>query len=141
MYISDLFEVPNFDVTSAQGAQLGTEMIDYSSADPSLSLDLGKLFSDATDADVTIVVGDEKFKAHKVLLKARSDYFRALFESNMEESRKNEVGISNFGILIDPFSDDPFWAAAPKRTKSCGTQGTFVCLSVRAFIPPRPSQA
>ena len=118
---------------------MGTEMIDYSSADPSLSLDLGKLFSDATDADVTIVVGDEKFKAHKVLLKARSDYFRALFESNMEESRKNEVGISNFGIFIESsLSDDPFWAAAPKRTKSCGTQGTFVCLSV---FPLRPSQA
>ena len=36
----------------------------------------------------------------------------------------------------------PFWAAAPKGTKSCRTQGTFVHSSVCSFVcPPRPSQA
>ena len=34
----------------------------------------------------------------------------------------------------------PFWAAAPKGTKSCRTQGTFVhsfvCPFVRLFVPP-----
>ena len=37
-----------------------------------------------------------------------------------------------------------FWAAAPKGTKSCGTQGDFRSSfrsSVRLFVPPRPSQA
>ena len=40
-----------------------------------------------------------------------------------------------------------FWAAAPKGTKSCRTQGDFrscvrscVRSSIRPFVPPRPSQ-
>ena len=40
--------------------------------------------------------------------------------------------------------DFRFWAAAPKGTKSCRTQGTFVRSFVRLSIrssPPRPSQA
>ena len=32
----------------------------------------------------------------------------------------------------------PFWAAAPKGTMSCRTQGTFVRLSVCPFVPPHP---
>ena len=79
------------DVLSARSASTEPEVIDFSSADPNLSRDLGKLFSDATDADVTIVVEGRRFMAHKALLKARSDYFRGVFDSNMEESRKNEV--------------------------------------------------
>ena len=70
--------------------------------DPRLSIDLRKLFNDETDADVKIFVGEKTIKAHKVVLRARSDYFRAMFESNMEESRKNEVGISDFTILDEP---------------------------------------
>ena len=31
----------------------------------------------------------------------------------------------------------PFWAAAPKGAKSCRTQGTSVCLSVRVVPPPQ----
>ena len=34
-----------------------------------------------------------------------------------------------------PSSLQPFWAAAPKGTKSCRTQGDF-CLSVLPFVPP-----
>ena len=43
-----------------------------------------------------------------------------------------------------PWLNICFWAAAPKGTKSCRTQGDF-CSSfrpfVRPFVPPRPSQA
>ena len=59
--------------------------------DPNLHNDLLRLFTEARDADVAIVVKDKKFMAHKALLKVRSDYFRALFESGLEESRENEV--------------------------------------------------
>ena len=62
--------------------------------DPNLHKDLLKIFSDGQDADVTIAVQEKKFKAHKLLLKARSDYFRALLESGMEESRGCEVCIA-----------------------------------------------
>ena len=83
-----------------EAASTETEMSDFSSADPSLFHDLRKLFSDASNADVTIVVEGKTFMAHKALLQARSDYFRALFESRMEESRKNEVGFSDFTIIL-----------------------------------------
>jgi len=81
--------------SQARSASTEPEVIDFSSADPNLSRDLGKLFSDATDADVTIVVEGRRFMAHKALLKARSDYFRGVFDSNMEESRKNELVIED----------------------------------------------
>ena len=40
-------------------------------------------------------------------------------------------------LLAIPVSQLPFWAAAPKRTKSCGTQGTFVHPFVHSS-PPGP---
>ena len=63
-----------------------------SSRDINFDADLRKLLSDTADADVTIIVGKKTFKAHKALLKARSNYFRTLFESGMAESHSNEVG-------------------------------------------------
>ena len=59
--------------------------------DPTLQNDLLKFWNNTEDADVTIIVAGKKFKAHKALLKARSDYFCALYESGMKESRANEV--------------------------------------------------
>jgi len=65
----------------------------FSRRDASFDDDLRKLCSDDTNADVTIIVGERKFKAHKALITARSQYFRSMFDSGMEESRKNEVHI------------------------------------------------
>ena len=47
------------------------------------------------DADITVIVGNEMFKCHKVVLFARSSYFRGLFESGMRESRDNTITMSD----------------------------------------------
>ena len=50
--------------------------------------------------------------------------------------------LAGFGCLddLDAFKDGggeiPFWAAAPKGTKSCRTQGEFVHPSVRPSVRP-----
>ncbi|XP_050310149.1 kelch-like protein 26 [Anthonomus grandis grandis] len=56
--------------------------------------------------DITLVVEGTVFRAHKVVLSACSDYFRAMFTDNMLESRQTEVhlhGISakGFGQLLE----------------------------------------
>ena len=49
-------------------------------------------------ADVTFQVKEEKIKAHKVILAARSPYFESMFRSGMKESIANEVVIPD----VDP---------------------------------------
>ena len=88
----ELFVRTEFLFNSTYSSTRKEAMVDFLSfRDLSFDADLLKLFSDATDADVTIVVGKKTFKAHKSLLKARSKYFRTLFESGMAEARTNEV--------------------------------------------------
>lgn len=58
--------------------------------------DLRSLFETSKLSDVTIIVGDEKFKAHKSVLAARSEVFAAMFEhKEMVENIKNEVKIED----------------------------------------------
>ena len=64
------------------------------SRDTNFEHDFRVLFSDPSETDVSIVVGTKKFRAHKLILKARSSYFRTLFESGMAETRTNEVSDS-----------------------------------------------
>ena len=66
--------------------------------DSRLHEDFLKLFEHLNNTDVTIVVGDGTFRAHKLILAARSDYFRALFRSGMTETVNNEVKIED----VDP---------------------------------------
>ena len=58
-----------------------------------LSQNMLDLFSESRNADITLVVGGEKVKAHKSILAARSTYFQNLFEpnSNWKESRADEI--------------------------------------------------
>jgi hypothetical protein len=44
----------------------------------------GKLLEDCTLADVVLVVDGERFPAHRVILAARSEYFRGLFLSRIQ---------------------------------------------------------
>jgi len=53
------------------------------------------LFLDDLYADVTLRVEGLALPAHKVILTARSDYFRALFASGMKECRSKEVEIKD----------------------------------------------
>nr|XP_029485332.1 kelch-like protein 32 isoform X2 [Oncorhynchus nerka] len=51
--------------------------------------------------DVTLVAGDQKFHAHKAVLAACSDYFRAMFSLCMVESEADEVtlqGVTSVGL-------------------------------------------
>eukprot|EP00735_Rhodelphis_limneticus_P004518 TRINITY_DN16114_c0_g1::TRINITY_DN16114_c0_g1_i1::g.13818::m.13818 TRINITY_DN16114_c0_g1::TRINITY_DN16114_c0_g1_i1::g.13818 ORF type:complete len:323 (-),score=29.97,sp/A0JMG1/SPOLB_DANRE/28.40/8e-12,BTB/PF00651.26/5.1e-21 TRINITY_DN16114_c0_g1_i1:4-933(-) len=46
------------------------------------------------DSDITIVVGERSFPAHKFILKATSPYFRSMFESNMREADASKITIA-----------------------------------------------
>ena len=54
-----------------------------------------KLFEDAICSDLTIVIGDgdgqKSFKTHRTILAMRSEYFKALFQSGMKDSRQDRV--------------------------------------------------
>uniref|UniRef100_A0A087XT90 Speckle type BTB/POZ protein like a n=1 Tax=Poecilia formosa TaxID=48698 RepID=A0A087XT90_POEFO len=64
-----------------------------------LSDDLGNLWECSRFTDCSLYVGGQEFKAHKsILAAARSPVFNAMFEHEMEESKKNRVDISD----VDP---------------------------------------
>jgi len=58
-----------------------------------LSDDLRKLLIKEKDSDVTFTIGDEKIKAHRLILSARSEYFDAMFHSRMKEDADKDVEI------------------------------------------------
>ncbi|MEJ1288601.1 hypothetical protein NN561_019634 [Cricetulus griseus] len=55
--------------------------------------DLGQLWENSLFTDCILVVAGQDFGAHKAILAARSPVFRAMFENDMEESRKKRVEI------------------------------------------------
>ncbi len=61
----------------------------------SLSEDFGSLLLDTQSADVTFKLGKKKIVAHKAILSARSEVFRAMFRSEMKESTTNEVTLKD----------------------------------------------
>ena len=62
---------------------------------PSCSLadDLGELWEDSRFTDCCLVVGGQEFQAHKAILACRSPAFRAMFEQDIEESRRKRIEI------------------------------------------------
>merc|ERR1712142_615723 len=85
---------------AGQGRSLEEKLID----------DYVKLYEDARFSDLTIVVGEgdgqRSFKVHRCVLSTRSEYFRGLFESGMEDSRQDmlqygdDVNPDAFGHLL-----------------------------------------
>ncbi|MEE6489127.1 hypothetical protein FKM82_015496 [Ascaphus truei] len=63
-----------------------------------LAEDLGNLWESSRFTDCSLFVGGQEFKAHKSILAARSPVFSAMFEHEMEESKKNRVDIHD----VDP---------------------------------------
>ncbi|XP_067943709.1 BTB/POZ domain-containing protein 9-like [Watersipora subatra] len=51
-----------------------------------LSDDIGNLYQNEDCSDIVLVVGNETFAAHKVILASRCEYFRALLFGGMSES-------------------------------------------------------
>lgn len=59
-----------------------------------LSTDIGNLFLNTDYCDVKLIVDNVEFNAHKIILAARSEYFRALlFSSGMSETNSNCIHI------------------------------------------------
>ncbi|XP_044590446.1 speckle-type POZ protein B-like [Cotesia glomerata] len=57
-----------------------------------------ELYATKLASDITLVVDNKKFLAHKALLMVRSPVFSAMFTSDMRETKENEVKIND----IDP---------------------------------------
>ncbi|XP_030262235.1 speckle-type POZ protein isoform X3 [Sparus aurata] len=60
-----------------------------------LAEELGDLWENSRFTDCSLCVAGQKFQAHKAILAARSPVFSAMFEHEMEESKKNRVEIND----------------------------------------------
>ena len=53
------------------------------------------LLSSATDADITFVVGETRVHAHRIMLIARSDYFKTMLTSGFSEGQAHQIKIGD----------------------------------------------
>uniref|UniRef100_A0A7E4VM28 BTB domain-containing protein n=1 Tax=Panagrellus redivivus TaxID=6233 RepID=A0A7E4VM28_PANRE len=67
-------------------------------------------------SDVTIIVGDKKFRAHRSVLSKRSGFFRTLFSSDSIDAESNEIilqekNLKTFEVVLNYIYDDKylFW--------------------------------
>jgi len=97
------------------GANLQTEVPSQVSATRplgSLAGDIARLWADE-DTDVTLEVGDKLIPAHKLILKARSSYFKTMFTVEMKERESKIVKIEECdGVLFQAmlkylYTDEP----------------------------------
>uniref|UniRef100_A0A8C8UPX1 Speckle-type POZ protein-like n=1 Tax=Peromyscus maniculatus bairdii TaxID=230844 RepID=A0A8C8UPX1_PERMB len=58
-----------------------------------LADELGGLWKNSCFTDCCLLVGGQEFRAHKAVLAARSPVFRAMFEHDMEGSKRNHLEI------------------------------------------------
>ena len=70
-----------------------------------LSSGLNQLRQQASFCDVNIIVGDQRFSAHKAVLSSTSDYFQCMFSSGFQESTLSEVTVpgteEGFAQILD----------------------------------------
>ena len=75
------------------------KLVPSSGDHPDLAADMSRSFSTTiTDGDVTFIVDEKEFQAHKFILKARSPVLAAMFQYDMKEAALNRVDI----VDIDP---------------------------------------
>ncbi|XP_072020248.1 kelch-like protein 15 [Amphiura filiformis] len=70
-----------------------------------LSSGLNQLRHQAAFCDVTIIVGDQRFPAHKAVLSCASEYFQGMFTSGFQESTMSEITVpgteESFARILD----------------------------------------
>ena len=70
-----------------------------------LSSGLDQLRQQAFFCDVSIIVGDHRFPAHKAVLSSTSDYFQGMFSSGFQESTMREISVpgtrESFAQILD----------------------------------------
>ncbi|XP_019877429.1 BTB/POZ domain-containing protein 9 isoform X2 [Aethina tumida] len=64
-----------------------------------LSENLASLYLSHEYADIVLVVEGQKLHAHKVILAARSDYFRALLYGGLKESNQTEIVLQHAPLV------------------------------------------
>ncbi|KAF7253775.1 Kelch-like protein 32 [Varanus komodoensis] len=86
---------------SVQDTLTGQRLCQSSSHNDAVLAALNQQRSDGILCDITLIAGEQKFHAHKAVLAACSDYFRAMFSLCMVESGADEVhlhGITSIGL-------------------------------------------
>ena len=63
-----------------------------------LSEDIGALYLSDDYSDVTLIVGGQRFNGHKIILAARSQYFRALLFGGLKESTQHEIELKDANL-------------------------------------------
>ncbi|KAM4047970.1 kelch-like protein 15 isoform 2-T2 [Anomaloglossus baeobatrachus] len=76
----------------------------YSSSihDSSVTAGFRALYEEGLLVDVTLVIEDHQFQAHKALLATQSDYFRIMFTADMRERDQNKIYLK--GLTATGFS-------------------------------------
>lgn len=64
-----------------------------------LSEMIGNLYQSDEFSDTVLVVQNEKISVHKVILAARSEYFRALLYGGLSESSQNEIQLHDTNLV------------------------------------------
>lgn len=70
---------------------------------PTLSRDLGSLVGDQSFADVRFIAEGRSLLAHRFILEARCEYFRAMFRSGMSEAAEAPTGGAVDVVVPDTF--------------------------------------
>ncbi|XP_005106423.1 kelch-like protein 24 [Aplysia californica] len=65
-----------------------------------LIANIERMRADTSYSDLVIAIDDLKFPCHKVILAAGSPYFKSMFASGMEESRKREIELKQIDPLV-----------------------------------------
>nr|XP_060609052.1 kelch-like protein 32 isoform X2 [Anolis sagrei ordinatus] len=93
--------MPSEVCLSVQDMLTGQRLCQSSSHNDAVLAALNQQRSDGILCDITLIAEEQKFHAHKAVLAACSDYFRAMFSLCMVESGADEVnlhGITSIGL-------------------------------------------
>ena len=61
--------------------------------EPTIIKDLMSMLEAGTFTDVTFVLGDTKFKAHRCILASRSSFFANMFGLGMKEASESVISV------------------------------------------------